>query len=151
MTKKLAGLFAAVALVGAGAALAQQPGQTEQEKLQQGQQQAQEKAGMPGMQMGQHELMGQVVKVEPRTLFIQQQPMGAVIPLRLQSDTQFENLNRRDLKEGFQVRASFDIRGTDNVATRVAKAQGAGMHEGQGGSGTDTGLPSKDEQPQTNP
>lgn len=132
MRKRLTGLFAAVALVFAGAALA------EEGKYQTGQkEQPTGGAGQAGqMQPGMNEITGQVVKVERNMVHLKSEE-GAVIPLRLERQTQFQgDLSRENLREGVQIRANFRIENqTQNVATTIGKAEAMPPHEGAGGAG----------------
>ena len=88
------------------------------------------------MGMSEQELTGEVVKVEGKTVYLKQE-QGAVVPLRIDQSTQFEEgwRSAKDIKEGQQVRASFQIK---NQTSNVAKKIGPSMETGQGGSGLDT-------------
>lgn len=84
-------------------------------------------------QLGANELTGRVVKSGKKMIWVEH--MGAIVPLTINKDTQFgdESLKRaQDLKEGDQVRASFEVRKTENIVTNLQKAEG-----GTGGSGHD--------------
>ena len=85
------------------------------------------------MQQGQHELRGTVVGTREKHVFIQEQS-GAIVPLevnhetlvegqRIKRDQRIESHLKREFTEGEQVRASFDTKKTDNVATSIQKAQ----------------------------
>jgi hypothetical protein len=168
MMKKLTGLFAAVALMSSGVALAnegkkqdkeqtqsqgmggsgslgsdqgagslgvEQPSSTQGDIGGSGTQVGQ--SGMPG-QLGGNQLQGRVVKSDRKTVWIEH--MGAIVPLKVDKNTQFADRDMKrasDFKEGDQVRASFEVRETDNVATSISKDLGAG----QGGSGSDVMMP----------
>jgi hypothetical protein len=63
---------------------------------------------------------------------------GAIVPLKIDKNTQFTDpsLKRaQDLREGDEIRASYEVRKTDNVATSIEKSQGTG------GSGTEVMSP----------
>ncbi|MHB8877508.1 MAG: hypothetical protein ACYC8T_27775 [Myxococcaceae bacterium] len=137
MTKKLTGLMAAVSLVFGGAALAQGTSPTDQSSPynqpsspETGQSQRQQESEQAKKEM-QHELTGQVVKVERDFVYIEQQ--GAVVPLKLDKDTQFKNLSKTELKEGQEIRASFQVEGrTTNVAQEISSLPGdTGMEQQQ--------------------
>ncbi|RKH36786.1 hypothetical protein [Corallococcus llansteffanensis] len=141
--KKLIGVFASVALLGSGAAFAQS-GSTAQEPQQQpsttepaqgGSGSAQPSSGMTGA----NELTGKVVKSESKKVYISS-ANGAVVPLDINSKTQFTDpslKNAKSLKEGQEIRASFEVKDEKNMATSIAPSQGAGT----GGSGTDVMSP----------
>ncbi|HEX8702228.1 MAG TPA: hypothetical protein VF815_25575, partial [Myxococcaceae bacterium] len=74
---------------------------------------------------------------------------GAIVPLKIDKQTQFGDANikrAQDFQEGDQIRASFEVRQTDNVATNIQKADsnlggsGSTMGNDTGGSGLDTGT-----------
>ncbi|HEX8818938.1 MAG TPA: hypothetical protein VF794_03360 [Archangium sp.] len=185
MTKKLVGLFASVALLGSGMALAQDTN-TDQQTQGSGQlggdatggsgsqgqvggsgsgsgsqvggsgsgsqvggsgsgsqvggsQAGGSSAQMGGAsaQMGEKQVSGTVVKSSSTLVHVQTDQ--GVIPLKVGRDTKFEDPSvkrARDLKEGQQIRASFDIKGTDNVAKSIS------LDASMGGSGldSDTGI-----------
>jgi hypothetical protein len=116
-------------------------------------------------QMGEKQITGTVVKSSSNMLHLRTD--NGIIPVKVNKDTQFQdpNVKRvRDLKEGQQVRASFDIQGTDNVAKSISLETGTGgsmmddkginqdfggsgkgdqdvgKEKGQGGSGMDRDL-----------
>ncbi|SEK51317.1 hypothetical protein SAMN05444354_101758 [Stigmatella aurantiaca] len=147
MTRKLIGLFASMALMGSSAALA---GDTwkkgeaagrEQESIGAvgrdsdtalpevgSQKDAIGGSGQSGMSQ---ELTGRVVKSDRKTVWIEH--AGAVIPLKVDKSTQFTSTEQKrasDFKEGDEIRASFAVNKTDNVATSIGLAS-----EGTGGSG----------------
>lgn len=140
--KKLIGLFASVALMGSGMALAQdQAMQDPQTQSQSGKGGSGSQMGHTGMseQMGGNQLTGRVVKSERKMIWVEH--MGAVVPLKIDKNTQFTDptLKRAtDLKEGDQIRASFEVKKTENIATSIGKG---GLGEGQGGSGSDVMKP----------
>lgn len=175
MTKKLIGVFASVAMLSSGMALANKEHEgKEKEKQTQVEKQPQEQIGtggsgqqdtgrqvgtgarggmgqQPGQmeqpeQLSANQLTGRVVKSERRTIWVEH--AGAVVPLKVDKNTQFldPNLKRAtDIKEGDQIRASFEVKETDNVATSIQMATGAGL----GGSGQDVLTPDEgiNEQP----
>jgi hypothetical protein len=176
MTKKLVGLFASVALLGSGMALANnedknknqqtqssgqlggdatggagQSGQSGQmggssgqsgqmgSSGQSGQMGASGQSGQMGsaQQMGQKQVSGTVVKSSASMLHLRTD--NGIIPLKVGRDVKIDdpNVKRvRDLKEGQQVRASFDIQGTDNVAKSIS----LDTNMGGSGMGGDTGI-----------
>jgi hypothetical protein len=175
--KKLVGLFASVALMTSGAALAfdgqdqssdptmqsgqggsgtqgssgasgSQPGMgsTGGAGSQPSQPSQGSQAGM-GAQMGDtqaaagSEVTGQVIKSDRKSVFLKSQD-GAVVQLKVDKKTQFADPNMksaRDLQQGTEIRANFNVKGTDNIATSIQPSQG-----GMGGSGDvlspDTGI-----------
>jgi hypothetical protein len=147
MSRKLIGLIASMALMGSSAALA---GDTwkkgdlagrEQESIGavgrdadsalpkvDAQQEGIGGSGQSGM--GQ-ELTGRVVKSDRKTVWVEH--AGAIIPLKVDKSTQFTGTEQKrasDFKEGDEIRASFSVDKTDNVATSIGLA-----NEGTGGSG----------------
>lgn len=160
--KKLIGLFASVTLLGSGMAFAQSQMDTSQSQQKQGQSGSMQQgsdiggSGTQSGQMGQsgqinplsgNQLTGRVVKSEKKMVWIEH--AGAIVPLKIDKNTQFTDpsLKRaQDLKEGDEIRASFEVRKTDNVATSIGKAAGTG------GSGTEVMSPdSSINQPSTLP
>ncbi|WP_309889436.1 hypothetical protein [Archangium sp.] len=173
MTKKLVGLFASVALLGSGMALAddkvkdqqaqgseqlggdaiggsgtqgqgQMGGSGSQGQMGGSQGQMGEKPGQMGSSqtasaqpMGEKEVTGTVVKSSSTLLHLRTD--NGIIPIKVGKDIKIDDpsVKRvRDLKEGQQVRASFDIQGTDNVAKSIS------LDTNMGGSGldSDTGI-----------
>ncbi|MDY7225545.1 hypothetical protein [Hyalangium rubrum] len=148
-TKKLIGVFASVALMSSGMALAN-GGEGKKHDTQQTQPQgstggsgsmggsgtvtegsASQMNQGAGQQLSSNELMGRVVKSSKKMVWVEH--AGAVVPLTINKDTQFAdpNLKRaQDFKEGDEIRASFEVRKTDNIATSIQKADNA-----TGGSG----------------
>ena len=77
------------------------------------------------------ELKGELVKMEGKTLYVKH--MGAIVPLKFDKYTRFDD--KKDLKEGTEVRASFTVKGkTTNLATSVS------TQAGTGGSGPEQGA-----------
>ena len=157
MTKKIVGLFATVALLSSGVALAGD----DKHKDQQGQTSGQMGgdiggAGTQGQMQGQmamtgeKQITGTVVKSSKDLLHLRTD--NGIIPLKIDKDTQFADPNlkkAKDLKEGQQVRASFDIKGTDNqaksisldVSTGGSGLEGdTGINQDMGGSGLDQDI-----------
>lgn len=175
--KKLVGLFASVALMTSGAALAfdSQQDQTTDTTIQSGQggsgtQQGSTGASesQPGMgstggsgsqgsqqgsqvgmgsQMGGsqqamgNEVTGEVIKSDRKSVYLKSQD-GAVVQLKVDKKTTFGDpamKSARDLKQGTEIRANFNVEGTNNIATSIQPSQG-----GMGGSGDvlspDTGI-----------
>jgi hypothetical protein len=157
MTKKIVGLFATVALLSSGVALANDdknknpPSQTSGQMGgdiggagDQGQMQGQ-------MMTGEKQVTGTVVKSSSNLLHLRTD--NGIIPVKIDKDTQFADptVKRiKDLKEGQQVRANFDIKGTDNVAKSIAldlsNTGGSGLegdtgiNQDLGGSGLDQDI-----------
>jgi hypothetical protein len=161
MMKKLIGLFASVALMGSGVALANEDWKQHDKQQTQGQGGAGEVgsehsgsmqqepgaiggSGQPGQrgmsqqtgagqQLGANELMGRVVKKSRKTVWLDHQ--GAIVPLTINKDTRFTQpgLTRiQDINEGDEIRASFEVKETENIATTVQRADA-----GVGGGGQD--------------
>jgi len=151
MTKKLVGLFASVALLGSGMALADDKTKGQQGAQQQvggdayggsgtaqGQTGGQMHGQTAGTQVGEKQIVGTVVRSSADELKLRTE--SGIIQLKVNRDTQFQdpNVKRvRDLKEGQQVRASFTIQKEDNVARSIS------LDTSMGGSGlmdSDTGI-----------
>lgn len=167
--KKLIGVFATIALLGSGTALAnddksqpqQDPasaqggaGAAGSESLPQDSSMQQDPAtqdpamggsgstqsdpamggsGASQAAMGQKELTGTVVKADAKNVWVDMQ--GTVVALKVDKSTQFKDpsLKRaKDLQAGQEIRASYVVQATDNVAKNISMS-------GTGGSGTDTG------------
>ncbi|SEU09446.1 hypothetical protein [Stigmatella erecta] len=147
MTRKLIGLFASMALMGSSAALA---GDTWKKGEAAGREQEsigavgrdsdsalpevgsqQDAIGGSGQSGIGQELTGRVVKSDRKTVWIEH--AGAIIPLKVDKSTQFTGTEQKrasDFKEGDEIRASFEVNKTDNVATSIGLA-----NDGTGGSG----------------
>ncbi|WPB80338.1 hypothetical protein KYC5002_14485 [Archangium violaceum] len=157
MSKKIVGLLATVALLSSGVALAGD----DKHKDQQGQTSGQMGSdiggsGQPGhmqtqMMTGEKQVTGTVVKSSSNLLHLRTD--NGVISVKIDKDTQFADpaVKRvKDLKEGQQVRASFDIKGTDNVAKSITLDQSntggsglegdTGINQDLGGSGQDQDI-----------
>jgi len=163
--KKLVGLFASVALMTSGAALAFDAQDQQTDPAQSGQggsgSQGSQQPGMgstggsgsqqPGMgsqmggsqAMGGNELTGQVIKSDRKGVYLKDNQDGSVVHLRVDKRTQFGDpkmKSARDIKEGTEIRANFDVKGTENIATNIQPSQGGAT----GGSGDvltpDTGI-----------
>lgn len=71
--------------------------------------------------LAKNEVTGKIVRAEPNTVWIDH--MGAVIPLKIDSNTRFESAGiarPKDLKEGQEIRASFRVQNnTTNVADSI--------------------------------
>jgi hypothetical protein len=154
MTKKIVGLFATVAMLSSGLALAHDDKSKSQQTQgsgqmggdiggagtqgQQGQMQGQQgQQGQMGQMTGEKQVTGTVVKSSSKLLHLRTD--NGIIPVKIDKDTQFQDPNvkrAKDLKEGQQVRANFDIKGVDNVATSIS------LDTSTGGSGLedDTGI-----------
>lgn len=154
MTKKLVGLFASVALLGSGMALADDKVKDKDQQAQGSEQLGGEAIGGSGSQqgqmggsqtqmggsqaqMGEKSVTGTVLKSSSTLVHVQTDQ--GVIPLKVGRDTKFEDptvKRAKDLKEGQQIRADFDIKGTDNVAKSIS------LDTSMGGSGldSDTGI-----------
>lgn len=155
MTKKIVGLFATVAMLGSGAALAggdKQQTQTQssqpmgqdayggagtqqdsQQAQQPGQQQPgqQQQAGTSANQMlGEKQVSGTVIKSSGDELKLRTE--NGVIAVKVNKQTQFQDTSVKrikDLKEGQQVRTSFTVEKDSNVAKSIS------LDSGMGGSG----------------
>jgi hypothetical protein len=152
--KKLIGVFASVALLGSGVAVAQSG------MAQDSQQQPQvpststgnvgssdamggsgsstgHMAGHSSTMTGSNELTGKVVKSESKKVYVSSSS-GAVVPLDIDSKTQFTDpslKNAKSLKEGQEIRASFQVKDEKNMATSIS------LNAGTGGSGSDVMSP----------
>jgi hypothetical protein len=175
--KKLVGVIATVALFGSGAAFAQdttapqqgttapqqdssiqQDSATQNEPAIGGSGSTQNEPAMGGSgtgstmggqnAMGQKELTGKVVKADSKTIFVDMH--GAVVPLKVDKSTQFNDPNlkkAKDLQPGQEIRASYEVKETENVAKSISMSgtggSGSGdmmspdssINEGTGGSG----------------
>ncbi|MFL5351343.1 RNA-binding protein [Archangium sp.] len=160
MTKRLVGLFASVALLSSGLALAnnEDQGKSQTQSGQQmggdasggsGVQGQQGSMGSPsgsqmgqmgstsGAQMGQKEITGTVVKSSKDKLSLKTD--NGIIDFKVDKQTKFQDPTLKkagDLKEGQQVRTSFDIKDNQNVAKSIS------LDTSMGGSGldSDTGI-----------
>ncbi|MCP3141432.1 RNA-binding protein [Pyxidicoccus xibeiensis] len=187
--KKLVGVFATIALLGSGAALAgddknkpqQDPSSAQGGAGQAGSESVPQDTGMqdstipqddpatggsgttmpsdPAMggsgtmgsqsAMGQKEITGKVVKADSKTVWLSQAD-GAVVPLKVDKSTQFGDPNvkrAKDLQPGQEIRASYEVKETDNIAKSISMSgtggSGAGdvmspdssINEGTGGTG----------------
>lgn len=93
--------------------------------------------------VGEKEVTGTVVKSSRRLIHLRTD--NGIIPIKVDKATQLDPSvkNVRDLKEGQQVRASFDMEGTDNVAKSIKLDTGtggsmmddSGINQDTGGSG----------------
>ena len=100
---------------------------------------------------GQKELTGKVVKASKKMVWVDHN--GAVVPLKVDNSTQFgdPNLKRAaDLQVGQEIRASYEVKETDNVAKSISMSGTGGSGSGdvmspdssinQGAGGSGTGL-----------
>jgi hypothetical protein len=91
--------------------------------------------------LGARQLSGTVVKADDKNVYLEH--MGAVIPLKVDENTRFTGegvKSSRDLTEGQEVRASFTVKGTDNVADRITAERASGKPGADSGkTGADTG------------
>jgi hypothetical protein len=145
MTKKLVGLFASVALLGSGMALAEdaqgtsQPSQQQQVGSDYGGSGSQ--AQMQGQPMGEKQVSGKVLKSTANEVHLLTD--NGVIAVKVNKDTKFQDPNikrARDLKEGQQVRTSFTVEQTNNVARSITLDTGAGMGGAGGLLDSDQGI-----------
>ncbi|HVG61439.1 MAG TPA: hypothetical protein VNA24_22955 [Hyalangium sp.] len=149
MMKKMIGVFASVALMSSGMALAHGDKEKKDTQTQvqggtggsgtMGQQQSGQ-MGQSGMtdQLSGNQLTGRVVKSDKKMIWVEH--AGAIVPLKIDKNTQFTDPSLKraaDIKEGDQIRASFEVRKTDNVVTSIGMSSGMG----QGGSGSDVLKP----------
>lgn len=179
--KKLIGVFATLAMLGSSTALANNDPYKPKDSSaaqggsgQMGQSESQRGSSVPGTPghggsgtmghqatMGQKELNGRVVKAESDKIFVDMQ--GAVVPLEVDRSTTFSDPSlkkAKDLRPGQEIRASYEVKETKNVAKNISLSgtggaggsltpdssinqdrdiggSGMGKHEGQGGSGND--------------
>jgi hypothetical protein len=91
--------------------------------------------------MGGSEVTGEVIKSDRKSVFLKSQD-GAVVQLKVDKKTTFGDpamKSARDLKQGTEIRANFNVEGTSNIATSIQPSQ-----SGMGGSGDvlspDTGI-----------
>ncbi|MCP3163889.1 hypothetical protein [Myxococcus qinghaiensis] len=158
--KKLVGVFAAMALLGSGAAFANDDktkpqqdsaaqggsgttGSTQGGSMRQdssmggsGSTMGSTSPSMGTNAMGQKELSGKVVKAESSKVFVQD-AQGAVVTLDIDKSTTFTDptlKKAKDLKEGQEIRASFEVKETKNMAKSISLS-------GTGGAGTDVMTP----------
>jgi hypothetical protein len=76
---------------------------------------------------GGRELAGKLVKAESTIVYLEH--MGAIVALRVDENTRFSGegvKSSRDLREGQEVRASFTVKGTTNVADKIAVEPASG-------------------------
>lgn len=155
MTKKLVGLFASVALLSSGLAMANNDDKSKSQQTQSGQQMGSDAyggagqgqtgsqgqmggaQGQMGSQMGQKEVTGTVVKSSKDKLSLKTD--NGIIDFKVDKQTKFQDptiKQARDLKEGQQVRTGFEIQGNQNVAKSIS------LDTSMGGSGldSDTGI-----------
>lgn len=160
--KKIFGLFAVLTLVGSGAAWAEGGGKGGSGM--QEQQPGQEQFGTGGTgAAGEQSIQGTVLKAERNKVIIDYQ--GAAIPFEVSRDTQFQGVtNVRELQEGQQVRASFEVKNKDKNELKSLEVMGAGgtgaqqpgmeqpgieqpgmEHPGTGGTGQEAGQEQESE------
>lgn len=160
MTKKLVGLFASVALLSSGLALAHNEDKSKTQSSQQMGSDASGGSGVQGQQgqpgsmgsgsqmgqmgttggaqmMGQKEITGTVVKSSKDKLSLKTD--NGIIDFKVDKQTKFQDPTLKkagDLKEGQQVRTSFDIKDNQNIAKSIS------LDTSMGGSGldSDTGI-----------
>ncbi|AKQ67697.1 hypothetical protein A176_004609 [Myxococcus hansupus] len=159
--KKLVGVFATIAMLGSGAALANNDenkpndtaaqggsGQVGDTQIQRDTTTIQRETTVPsepglggsgtmGHQaaMGQKELNGRVVKAESDKIFVDMQ--GAVVPLEIDRGTTFSDptlKKAKDLRPGQEIRASYEVKDTKNVAKSISLS-------GTGGAGDEALTP----------
>ncbi|NOJ96573.1 hypothetical protein D7W82_28215 [Corallococcus sp. CA049B] len=160
--KKLIGVFASVALLGSGAAFAQDSASQGSQQPSTSSGSMQGSSGSTGSSgamggsgsssmTGSNELTGKVVKSDSKKVYISS-TSGAVVPLEVDSKTQFTDpsmKNAKSLKEGQEIRASFQVKDEKNMATSISPSSGTGgsgtdpmapdssINQGSGGSGMD--------------
>ncbi|MDC0714696.1 hypothetical protein POL68_39975 [Stigmatella sp. ncwal1] len=146
MTRKLIGLVASVALMGSSVAMAGDtwkkgdPAGKSQDSIgavgrDQDTSLSKDKAldaiGGSGQSGTGQQLTGRVVKSDSKTVWVEH--AGAIVPLKIDKSTQFTDTSlkrAKDFKQGDEIRASFEVKNTDNVATSIGMA-----NTGTGGSG----------------
>ena len=130
MRTMLKGALAAAVLLGGGAALADDP---QKQQGQMGQMGTDGRAGRHGADRARSSRARR-----PRSIVRSDQ--GAAIPLKIEKSTKFDDpavKSSRDLKPGQEVRASYSLEGTENVAKQVWTKEAKG---GAGMEGTDKGI-----------
>jgi NADPH:quinone reductase-like Zn-dependent oxidoreductase len=161
MTKKLVGLFASVALLSSGMALANNEGKDKGKQTQSSQQmggdayggagqqghmqgqtgstgQMQGQMGASNQMMGEKQVSGTVVKSSKDKLSLKTD--NGIIDFKVDKQTKFQDPSvkqARDLKEGQQVRTGFEIQGNQNVAKSISLDT---SNVGGSGMGSDTGI-----------
>jgi hypothetical protein len=83
------------------------------------------------------ELSGTFVKADSTTVYLEH--MGAIVPLKVDEKTRYTGegvKSSRDLTEGQEVRASFSVKGTTNVADKLEVASAAGRRPAEAGGET---------------
>jgi hypothetical protein len=76
---------------------------------------------------GGREITGKFLKADSTTVYVEH--MGAVVPLKVDENTRFSGEGVKgsgDLKEGQEVRASFTVKRTTNVADRITVEPASG-------------------------
>lgn len=159
MTKKLVGLFASVALLSSGLALANDDKSKSQQT--QSSQQTGDAFGGAGtqqgemgtgatQQMGEKQITGTVVKSSANKLSLRTD--NGIIDFKVDKQTKFQDPNVKkmgDIKEGQQVRTSFTVEKDSNVAKSISLDTGmgggglepdTGINQDTGGSGLDQGV-----------
>lgn len=171
MNKKLIGLLAGTSLAIAGVAFAQSDvgsssSSSESQSMKSSKKQSEQGTGgsamgtssetMGSAQPGQSEISGQVIETKGSTVYVQQH-MGAVVPLKTDKSTKFEGVKLNQLKAGDQIRVSFVLHKTDNLAKSISLEKGTGgsnLGEEQGETPMQEQQEQKMEQPsgsQSNP
>ncbi|QRK04563.1 hypothetical protein JQX13_30465 [Archangium violaceum] len=152
MTKKIVGLFASVALVSSGLALANDD-KSKSQQTQSSQQMGGGATGGSGSQqgqMGEKQITGTVVKSGSNKLSLRTD--NGIIDFKVDKQTRFQDPNvkqLRDINEGQQVRTSFTVEKDSNVAKSISldTSMGGsgldsdtGINQDMGGSGLDQGV-----------
>ncbi len=92
----------------------------------------------PGTTTGAHRLEGKVLESSGTTITVLSS--GAAIPLDVRPDTRFSGArSANDLKEGDEVRASFELKAGRNELTSVARVSGGEKSGKPGELGTGAG------------
>lgn len=141
--KKLLGTLASVAVLSLAAG-AQATSQQEEDINQGGSGSSSGSMGGSGsyggsMGMNQQQVQGKVLKADNKSITIEH--MGAALPLSVQSSTSFQGVKSvKDIKEGQQVRANFELKGTQNQLTSIeVLPSGSQGGTGSGSQGSDMG------------
>jgi hypothetical protein len=99
------------------------------------------------------ELSGKVVRASSRTVYLEH--MGAIIPVSVDEKTRFSGegvKSTRDLKEGQEVRTSFTVKGTANLAREISVASAGSDRTGAAQPGQEkTGAESLPVPPERKP
>lgn len=131
MSKKLLGLMLGATLMGGVAFAEGDKAKDQQAGTEMESSESIGGSGQAGQTAQQQNISGEVVKANKNAVYLKSD-QGAVVELKVQKDTKFtaaDVKSAKDLKEGQQVRASFEVKGSENIAKDIS------LDEGMGGSG----------------